>query len=122
MKASGEALLLERAKATNASTVAIIQHYPSEGGRLKSAFEQANGGKAAVLSAYGHTHNQLCEGRNAQGQCDVIMTGGGGGCCGGDLAGSYAGFTAVHLEEAGGFTSDLESPAVRNEHPGQCSW
>ena len=101
----------------------IIQHYPSEGARLKSAFEGALGGKSvSVLSAYGHTHNQVCQGTNAAGQCDLIMTGGGGGCCEGDLKVNYAGFTAVALQEDGSFTSDLESSAVRMEHTGQCAW
>ena len=126
MRASGEALLVARAKVTKAKTVVIIQHYPSEGARLKAAFESARGDKeVGVLSAYGHTHNQLCQGRNSVGQCDVIMTGGGGGCCEGDLKHSFAGFTAVALQDGDGvqsFTSDLESSAVRMQGPGQCAW
>ena len=101
----------------------------SEGARLKADFENALADRAGVqigvISAYGHTHNQLCQGRNEAGQCDLIMTGGGGGCCENDLRTNYAGFTAVTLQEGNGassFTSDLESAAVRMEHTGQCAW
>lgn len=121
VKDSGEDLLRERAARGTASTVVIIQHYPSEGARLKSLFEGALGRQASVLSAFGHTHQQACLGSNAAGQCDVILTGGGGGCCASDLAHNHAGFTAVHLTDDGAFTSDLTSSAVRLAS-GQCSW
>lgn len=122
IKQSGEDLLVDRAKKGKATTVLIINHYPGIGSDLKNKFQGAAGGrKVNVLSAYGHTHQQQCDGRNSAGQCDLIMTGGGGGCCSSDLRGNYAGFTAVHLTEDGSFTSDVESSAVRNER-GACSW
>ena len=82
--ASGEALLVDRAKKSDAQTVVLIQHYETEGARVKDLFEVArrkHGKPAArVLSAYGHTHDQGCHRHNAEtGQCELIMTGGGGG-------------------------------------------
>ena len=38
-----------------------------------------------VVSAYGHTHAQQCDGSTTNGNgelCYAILTGGGGGCCG----------------------------------------
>merc|ERR1712217_140981 len=91
-----------------------IQHYNyahgigNVGGMLKKRFEGNNGGRTQVLSAYGHAHDQKCEGSRAHG-CDVIMTGGGGGWKGG----GYFGFTAVHLTDDGGYQTVLETSEVR---------
>merc|ERR1712039_78499 len=75
-----------------------------------------NGAKAKVLSAYGHAHDQICEGSRDRG-CDVILTGGGGGWKGG----GYFGFTAVHLTDDGGFQTKLETSEVRiSQH--SCSY
>ena len=86
----GRGLLGDLVK-SDAQTVVLIQHYETEGARVKDLFEVArrkHGKPAArVLSAYGHTHDQGCHRHNAEsGQCELIMTGGGGGCCrdGGD--------------------------------------
>ena len=68
--------------------------------------------RARVLSTYGHTHSQACHGRNAEGECDIVMSGGGGGCCAGDLPGSRAGFSAVRLKDDGGFIADVEGVHV----------
>merc|ERR1711953_1330543 len=126
MQRSGEDLIRCRAQKGNASTVVIIQHYPGQGVEVKDAFD--NNVPAArkqkgvhTLSAYGHTHQQQCDGRLPNGQCDRIMTGGGGGCCSSDLPGNHAGFTAVHLNDDGSFTSDVESAAVRLPS-GSCRW
>ncbi len=122
MADSGEELLRCRAQKGSASTVVIINHFPGVGKKLMDIFDSALGGRQVdVLSAYGHAHQQQCDGRNTKGQCDLIMTGGGGGCCDNDLPHNYAGFTAVHLTDDGGFTSDVESPAVRLGR-GACSW
>ena len=68
---------------------------------------------------YGHTHNQQCDGTDSHGQCNEVLTGGGGGCCAPEV--NLAGFTAVHLTEDGGYTLDVESEAVRM-HGGQCKF
>jgi len=112
LKQSGEDLLRCRAQIGTASTVVVIQHYPGSGKTVKAAFDENVPANRSVgsISAYGHAHQQHCDGRNGEGQCDMILTGGGGGCCSGDIV---AGFTAVHLTDDGGFTSDVESDAVR---------
>eukprot|EP01062_Namystynia_karyoxenos_P006873 TRINITY_DN123_c1_g1_i1.p1 TRINITY_DN123_c1_g1~~TRINITY_DN123_c1_g1_i1.p1 ORF type:complete len:408 (+),score=83.98 TRINITY_DN123_c1_g1_i1:169-1392(+) len=124
---SGEDLLRERAAKGSASTVVIIQHYPSRGDAVKQIFDGAvpSGRKVTSVSAFGHTHDQQCQRTNSFGQCDLILTGGGGGCCQDDLDhNTFAGFTAIHLTdgENGGYTADLTSPGVRLEHRGQCRW
>lgn len=111
---AGEKYLDDRAKTTSAKTALIIQHYNwasgigNVGAMLKKRFESSNGGKTHVLSAYGHAHDQKCEGSRDRG-CDVIMTGGGGGWKGG----GYFGFTAVHLTDDGGYQTTLETSEVR---------
>jgi len=136
--ASAEDLLVERARHGTASSVLILNHYDNAGRRLKELYSAARaqlgkggkGGKAgkqktapAVLSAYGHTHNQGCHGVDAAtGECELLMTGGGGGCCASDLPSSYAGFTAVHLTDEGGFTVDHNSESVRTKGTGECRW
>lgn len=109
-KAKGEKLLDQRAAQTAAKTVLIMQHYNDEniGALYKTRFESKNGRKAKVLSAYGHAHDQICEGSRDNG-CDVILTGGGGGWQGG----TWFGFTAVHLTDDGGFQTILETDEVR---------
>jgi len=122
IKNSGDEVLKCRAEKGSASTVLVMQHYPSNKWDVKGTFEGALGGRQAnVLTAYGHVHEQKCEGNNAQGQCNVIMTGSGGGCCETDLPHNHAGFTAVHLTSDGGFTSDVESGDVRLPQ-GACTW
>lgn len=105
---AGESLLDERAKSTNATTAVILQHYSGGlGKKLKDRFD-GHRGKAQVLSAYGHAHDQVCEGSREHG-CDTILTGGGGGWKGG----GYFGFTAVHLTDDGGYQTVLETSEVR---------
>merc|ERR1712072_1181251 len=95
-----------------------MQHYNNDGigAKYKDRFERSNGGKAKVLSAYGHRHEQVCEGSREHG-CDVILTGGGGGWRGG----RYFGFTAVHLTDDGGFQTVLETNEVRIPQ-GSCNY
>jgi len=119
-KREGEAYMDQRARATPATTVAILQHYPKYTGvsnGYKSRFEDANGHKAKVLSAAGHTHDQVCEGSRTYG-CDVIMTGGGGGYID---HGSYLGFTAVHLTDDGGYQVVMETRETRFPRT-WCAW
>lgn len=110
----GESYMETRAGITNATTAVILQHYDSAahlgnvGSYLKKRFESHNSGKTKVLAAYGHTHDQVCEGDRTHG-CDVVLTGGGGGWRGG----GYFGFTAVHLTDDGGFETVLETNEVR---------
>jgi hypothetical protein len=120
----GEELLDQRATASNATTVLIMQHYNwgsnrALGKELKERFDAKNAGKAKVLSAYGHRHEQKCEGSRQYG-CDLILTGGGGGWRGGS-GDQYFGFTAVHLTDDGGYETVLETSDVRfSQH--SCSW
>jgi len=117
-KAEGEAYLDQRAKVTPATTVAIVQHYPGSVSKgLLQRFQKANRGKAKVLSAAGHAHDQKCEGSRTHG-CDVILTGGGGGYVSGA---KYLGFTAVHLTDDGGYEVVLETPEVRFSAK-SCTW
>lgn len=119
-KRDGEAYMDQRAKVTPATTVAILQHYPKYTGVSNgylSRFQEANGGKAKILSAAGHTHDQQCEGSRTDG-CDVILTGGGGGYID---HGAYLGFTVVHLTDDGGYEVVLETNEVRFPR-NSCSW
>jgi len=122
---SGEELLVDRARHSAASTVVIINHYLTQGARLKLLFEaaqrelQPSQMPAKVLSAYGHVHGQACHGRNVEGECDVILSGGGGGCCKDDL--KDPGFTAIHLRDNGGFVTNVDGIDVRIAR-GNCSW
>lgn len=104
----GKALLKQRAQQSAATTAVILQHYPGVGSSLKQQFESDNNGKAKVITAYGHAHDQVCHG-GAGAACDVILSGGGGGWGGG----RYFGFTAIHLTDDGGFETVLETPEVR---------
>lgn len=90
---------------------------------MKNVFDSsvAQGREVSSISAYGHAHQQQCDGRDGNNQCNRIMTGGGGGCCDSDLPQNYAGFTAIHLNDDGSFTSDVESDAVRLPK-GSCRW
>ncbi|CAK9062334.1 unnamed protein product [Durusdinium trenchii] len=117
---AGEALVLERAKLSTATTILMIQHYP--GWCPRALFENAlppeRRGKVRLICAYGHVHDQKCVVKGPQG-CMDVLSGGGGGCCGPKV--NLAGFTAVHLDDAGGAWVDVESPAVRMEKD-TCSW
>jgi len=115
-------LLKARARANTANTVVISQHYP--GHCMKEVFEgalpPARKGQVKVLCVYGHTHDQKCDGNDPEtGVCTMIMTGGGGGCCGPEV--NLGGFSAIHLEDDGGFVSDVDSEHVRFPF-GQCKW
>merc|ERR1712050_89722 len=99
------------------TTAVILQHYPGVGSSLKQQFESDNNGKAKVITAYGHAHDQVCQG-GAGAACDVILSGGGGGWRGG----RYFGFTAVHLTDDGGFQTVLETNEVRIPQKGVCSY
>lgn len=107
IKASGFELIRQRAAKSPAKTVLIIQHYNGAmASDVKSEFEKLNGGKAQVLSAYGHAHEQKCE-RGPESKCQLILTGGGGG-----WGGPSYGFTAVHLTDDGGYTTKINSNRV----------
>lgn len=114
-QSAGEQYMDMRARETSATTVAILQHYPYENipQKYKSRFEENNGHKAKVLSAYGHTHHQDCTD-----SCEVILTGGGGGYI--DY-GEYLGFTAIHLTDDGGFKTVMQTPETRFPRS-QCHW
>merc|ERR1712072_1329858 len=123
-KAEAEALLDERAINSTAKTTLIMQHYDGWTPRgLKKRYEEIAATSLAtpryetnVLTAYGHAHEQTCQGDRSRG-CDVILSGGGGGWRGG----AYFGFTAVHLTDEGDYRTVLETDEVRfrqNECPG----
>jgi hypothetical protein len=89
----------------------------------RDVFEEAlpadRKGKVRVLCAYGHMHTQRCDGTDASGNCDTVMTGGGGGCCGPQI--NLGGFTSVALDDEGGFVTDVSSDDVRMQSGG-CVW
>jgi hypothetical protein len=119
--AAGIDLLKKRAREGTATTVLIIQHYPGQ--CSKDVFEAAlpanRTGKVNVICAYGHAHNQACDGKDSKGNCNMVLTGGGGGCCGPEI--DLGGFTDVQLDDTGGFLTDVTSSEVRMES-GQCKW
>lgn len=108
-KAEGEWMLDGRARASPAQTVLIMQHYDGGlGAEYKGRFESQNGNGAHVLTAYGHAHDQQCQGSRTYG-CDTILTGGGAGWQGGQ----YFGFVAVHLMDDGSYQTVMETSDVR---------
>jgi len=119
-RAEAERLLDERALNTTAKTTLIMQHYGGVGPWLKRRYEEkaamspSKKYKTHVLSAYGHAHDQLCQGDRSRG-CDIILSGGGGGWRGG----LYFGFTAVHLTDDGAYQTVLETDEVRFRQ-GEC--
>lgn len=115
--AAGLQLLEDRARFGTAKTVLILQHYP--GSCPRSTFEAAlrPGREVHVICAYGHDHNQACEGWDSRGNCNAILSGGGGGCCAPEVA--RAGFAAVRLTEDGAFQTDVDSGEVALP-PGAC--
>jgi hypothetical protein len=113
-------LLVRRAREGTARTVVLLQHYPGQCRReaFLDALPEERRGLVRVLCAYGHVHDQKCEGWDSEGTCDTVMTGGGGGCCNRDV---QAGFTAVRLTEGGGFEVDVDSAKVKLPANG-CKW
>jgi hypothetical protein len=112
VRKAGEQLLAQRSAQGTASTTVILQHYPEHADSTRRIFLDGlneSGRMSSVLAAYGHVHDQVCTGRDENGNCDKVLTGGGGGCC----LGSFGGFTAVHLTDDGGFVTDVESSRVR---------
>jgi len=123
VREAGRELLVQRARNGTARTVVILQHYP--GHCQREAFEAAlpPGRRVRVLCAYGHVHEQRCDGWDAGGSCDTVLAGGGGGCCPPEASDkvSVGGFAAVRLTDDGGFHTEVESEAVRLP-PGTCVW
>jgi len=113
---AGSRLLIERAQQGTAKTVLIIQHYPGACGKdlFVSNLPASRQGQVEVICAYGHVHEQACDGNSATGQCNMILAGGGGGCC--EPVITQAGFTAVGLTDGGGFNTEMV-----NLPPG-CQW
>lgn len=118
---AGQDLLVERARQGTARTVVILQHYPGMCSRdvFENALPPARRSHVRVLCAYGHDHNQTCHGYDAEGNCETMLSGGGGGCCFPQV--DFAGFAAVQLTDGGGFATDMESSDVRLP-AGSCSW
>jgi len=117
--AAGDDLLRSRAANGTAKTVLIIQHYPGNCGRDTFTGALPSGRNPSVICAYGHVHNQQCDTKDSNGKCIDVMTGGGGGCCSPNV--NLAGFTAVALDDNGGYDLDVESEDVRLGN-NQCGW
>lgn len=113
---AGMQLLQERAYRGTAKTTVVLQHYPEKLYEVKATFEMyLNPNRTTnVLYAYGHVHRQECHAFDASGACTQLLSGSGGGCCAGDRRNPMVGgFTAVHLLDNGGFTTDFDSEAVK---------
>jgi len=104
-----------RALAGTAKTVIIMQHYPADGPETLSTFSNNNNRGAQYLHLTGHTHEQKCL-KSGEHGCYDILTGGGGGYK--FESGHHGGFTAVHLNEDGGYTSVIDTDDVQ---VAQCS-
>lgn len=105
----GVALVQQRAQQTTASVVLIMNHYPkwmNVPQKLVEAFKQYNK-NVTVVSAYGHTHKQICD-EGPDSQCSYIMSGGGGGY----TADGTLGFVAVHLDGEGGYNTKITDASV----------
>eukprot|EP01084_Bolivina_argentea_P013756 25784_1 len=90
MKQATEDMMHKRANKSTATNFILNQHYPQQGERLRNAFNSHRSESDYVWSIYGHGHVQECN--NWHGSiCNMIKTGGGGGCCQGDntLRGFY---------------------------------
>jgi len=120
---AGQELLKERAAKGYVKTVVILQHYPKlcQKDIFYDALPDWRKASTKVLCAYGHIHEQKCEGTDADGNCNVVLTGGGGGCCKPVI--ESAGFTAVSLTDTkdGGFKTEIGTPATVVP-AAECAW
>ena len=100
---------MERAEASNASNIVIMQHYPEQARRLKDLWNKhrAEGRKEGdtVWTVFGHAHIQKCNGYDSEsGACDEILSGGGGGCC---MERSLRGFYVIGFDDDGNMIQPL---------------
>jgi len=112
--------LIERAKVSNASNIIIQQHYPEQAKRLLKLWKD-NRMKGhendTVWTVFGHEHVQQCNGIGAQsGECNEILSGGGGGCC---LEHSLRGFYVIGFDNNGRMTQpfSLNDTALSCKYP-----
>ena len=90
MANASEDMMVQRAKTSTNSNFLIIQHYDKRGDVVLEKFQtnrndmnniNINKNKNDIVySAYGHDHVQQCDNYSSY-ACQLIRTGGGGGCC-----------------------------------------
>merc|ERR1712228_1150198 len=83
---STQTMMLERAQQSQNSNFLLVQHFPSVGADTLNKFKTKRAENASNINdiawmAYGHLHSQQCDASDANGNCELIRTGGGGGCC-----------------------------------------
>eukprot|EP01084_Bolivina_argentea_P037474 69323_1 len=117
---ASENMMVERAKTSDASNILIMQHYPGEYKRLSSLFKDNRVNTSnddIVWSIFGHAHVQKCDHTDERsGECDAILSGGGGGCC---MEKSLRGFYVIGFNENGEMIQPLKfnDPSISCEYP-----
>eukprot|EP01084_Bolivina_argentea_P139075 244706_1 len=121
MRAAGEAMMVNRATNSQNKNFIIAQHYESEGKRLLDNFESKRNinDDDVVVGVYGHVHNQRCDSwiKDKYGNelCQLVLTGGGGGCCGYDED-LYRGFFPMEFDDSHDGNIILRQPMnIRND-------
>ena len=126
MQNASEEMMVQRARSTKNTNILISQHYPDNGERLLNDFmsnytkynKNYNVSMDRIWSIFGHEHDQKCFKTNSDtGNCDVILSGGGGGCCQTD--GEYRGFYVIGFDEDKRMTQplDIHDPKISCKMP-----
>jgi hypothetical protein len=118
MRDASEDMMLARARSSTHSNFMLMQHYPQNGKRLPDSFASHRPSSATddlIWSFYGHTHKQECV-RTSKGACDVVLTGGGGGCCGED---TLRGFYVIGFDSQSRMTQpySIDDPLISCKYP-----
>jgi len=122
MRDASEDMMISRANSSNNTNFVISQHYPQNGNRLVDDFKKARSSagktrsKDLVWSVYGHTHEQDCKRQSSDGNCDSMLTGGGGGCC---STKTLRGFWVIGFDSNGQMTQPYKynDPSISCEYP-----
>ena len=119
-----EMMMIERAKTSKNKNFLLTQHFPSVGGKLLHEFKQNRinmniSEMETIWMAYGHDHEQECDGyvdNDRNGTCELIRTGGGGGCCN---EGTLRGFYVIGFDDNKNMIQPLKitDPLLTCEYP-----
>eukprot|EP01084_Bolivina_argentea_P286815 492070_1 len=116
-------MMIDRADTSNNTNFLISQHYHSWVPRkLLKDFKIRRNNSDRISCIYGHKHEQRCEqfvdGNVADNICELILTGGGGGCCGFDPENWLRGFYVIGFDD----DKNMIQPMSMNDNRISCKW